>query len=263
MEPHKENGEKAGWKETLQAVWLALTDWFDGNLFLNLIFAVLLVFISTAFFVKWKMSQEFDKQIEPALNTIYTYMATATDEEYENIASELRHSLILRTLDTEDQNYLDLIPNTATACLFDQENDGGIYLAALNTGELYPLEPAPDTDKDGHTGIRFGYDEVSRSNVTFQFAPSGDASSIYLSRENGEVSVQRMKRYFCEACFNELVEILTNKNVLEFVIFDVETQTIYPIVECAEYDIADHEVTITRDHGYGGNDYQITLSCAG
>ena len=209
--------------------------------------AVVVFFISL--FIRWQINQQL-KKAEAVYNTIYAFMATATEEEYNEITEELRHSLVLRTLTEDDLPYLDLIPNTAADCPLDRNLSNGLYLVALNTGTLYSIDP----EQTVHSNLRFGYDEVSRSQLLFASEPG--TTAVTLTREDGEVSVQRMKGIFCEDCFSALAEIQVDTNVLEFVLFDSAAHAFYPIMESGEYTIENYNVSILRD----GTDYGLTVS---
>lgn len=202
-------------------------------------------------FGAWQMNQQL-KRVEAVYNTIYAFMATATEEEYDEITEELRHSLVLRTLTAGDLAYLDLIPNTADDCPLDRELNASLYLAALNTGTLYPIAPEETAD----AAFRFGYDEVSQSRVLIE--SGAGTTAVTLTRDGGEVSVQRMKGIFCGDCFSALAEVQTGSPVLEFVLFDAQTHTIYPIAESAEYTFERCTATILRD----GEDYIISVVSA-
>ena len=202
-------------------------------------------------FNAWQVNQQL-KRAEAVYNTTYTFMATATEEEYDEITEELRHSLVLRTLTEDDLPYLDLIPNTAVNCPLDRNLSDGLYLVALNTGTLYSIAPEPNS----HSNLRFGYDEVSRSRLLFASGPGTTAAT--LTREDGEVSVQRMKGIFCEDCFFALAEIQADTTVLEFALFAPAAHGFYPIVESGEYTIENYHVSILRD----GTDYELNVSLA-
>ena len=98
------------------------------------------------------------------------------------------------------------------------------------------------------------YDEVSRSRLLFASEPG--TTAVTLTREDGEVSVQRIKALFCEDCFSALADIQVDTNVLEFVLFDSAAHAFYPIMESGEYTIENYNVSILRD----GNDYELTVS---
>lgn len=199
----------------------------------------------------WQANREF-KKAEAVYNTIYAFMATATEEEYDAITSELRHSLVLRTLSADDLPYLDLIPNTAGDCPLDREWSNGLYLAALNTGELYPIAPEPA----GSATLRFGYDEVSRSQILMESEPG--VTTVTLTRDSGEVSVQRMKGIFCEGCFSALAEAQTGAAVLEFALFDPSAHELYPIAGSGKYPIGNYSISMLHD----GNCWELTVALA-
>ena len=215
------------------------------------LFFIAVVVFFMSLFIYWQINQQL-KKAEAVYNTIYAFLATATEEEYDEITEELRHSLVLRTLTEDDLPYLDLIPNTAADCPLDRNLSDGLYLVALNTGALYSIDPA----RTAHSNLRFGYDEVSQSRILLDSQPG--TTAITLTRDGGEVSIQRMKGIFCEDCFSSLVETLTKKNVLEFVLYAPSPRSLSPITEAGEYIIGDFSVSILRK----GNDYEITADLA-
>ena len=212
-------------------------------------FAVIIACLLIMLFSAWQTNREL-KKAEAVYNTIYAFMATATGEEYGEITAELRHSLVLRTLSMDDLPYLDLIPNTAEDCPLDREWSGGLYLAALNTGELYAIAPEPA----GHATLRFGYDEVSRSQIRMESELG--ITTVTLTRDDGEVSIQRMKRIFCEDCFSALVESQTGSTVLEFALFDPGTHELYPIAESGKYAIGNYSISMLHT----GSSCELTVA---
>lgn len=81
------------------------------------------------------------KGMEAFLNTVFTYMATATDDEYEEIAQTIRHDLIYSPYREDIENLIQYIPNTAESCCLEQKSyPTRINLVFPNTGELYGLD---------------------------------------------------------------------------------------------------------------------------
>lgn len=234
---------------------------FDNVLLLHLLIALAAVFAVAMAVTGWQIRRQ-TAQFRLALDTLTAYLSTATEEEYGDIAGEIHNSLILRTLSAEDLPYLDLIPNTAQDCPLEQAcytQAGGLYLVALNTGELYDLSPG-QTGDGGVFWTRFGYDEVSRSSIVIRCEPEPGTLEVHLSREGGEVSVQRMKRLFCEESIRQLAGVLTGGSVLEFVLFDASDLTLYPIAESAEYQLEHYAVSILRDTETDLNSYDLSIT---
>lgn len=240
---------------------------------LNYVLAIAIVFALTSILMRWQYSRIVDDsldQMEQVLNTIYAYMATATNDEYADIADEIHHSLILRSLGLENMEYINMIPNTSTDCPLDtQHYQPGPFLVSVNTGEMYSLavydddRPASKAGEYGNMSTDGGHDDVSQTNMFFMTLPDDGTMSVSLSRDDGEISVMRIKQHFCDDCIAQLADTLVDKSVLELVIYDPDTHAIYPIVESAEYVIGDYCIDISRDTERRWNDYDLDVTYVG
>ena len=240
--------------------------WLDTGLMLNALLIMAITFVGCFGMMQWRYNKEIG-ELEDMLYMISSFMATATEDEYQDIADELHHSLVKRTLTEDDLKYLEYIPNTAENCPFEAtDRAGGPYLVALNTGTFYDLAvyteeyPLEDKGQYGPYTMDFGYDEVSLTNIFFDFDRDSGTATVELARKNGEISIHRLKDQFCDECIRDLAEILAHKSVMEFVIYDAATDTIYPIVESAEYEAGDYAISITRNVETSHNDYVLTVS---
>lgn len=65
--------------------------WFRADCFGSFFLAFSTVVIIAMLFSIWQANREF-KKAEAVYNTIYAFIATATEEEYDAITAELRHS---------------------------------------------------------------------------------------------------------------------------------------------------------------------------
>lgn len=260
------NDNKEKWTKKIGRYFREAFSWFDAGLMLNATLIMAITFAGCFAMMQWKFNRELGK-VEEVLYTISSFMTTATEDEYRDIADELHYSMVKRTLSEDDLKYLDYIPNTAENCPFeDTGHTSGPYLVALNTGKLYDLAVYTEEyplEKKGQYGpytMDFGYDEVSQTNIFLDFDRDSGTAEVDLARKNGEISIHRLKGYFCEECIRELAELLAYKSVLEFVVYDAETDTIYPIVESAEYEAGDYAISITRNVETGHNDYLLSVS---
>ena len=102
--------------------------------------AVTFVFLSIGIMVGniWTNHRN-QKDMEELLGTIATYMATATDDEYEEIAQTIRHDLVYSQYGQDIENLIRFIPNTADGCCLERGFPERINLVFLNTGEAYSL----------------------------------------------------------------------------------------------------------------------------
>ena len=57
------------------------------------------------------------KDMEEFLGTVVTYMATATDDEYEEIAQTIQHDLVYSQYGQDVRNLIRYIPNTTDGCI--------------------------------------------------------------------------------------------------------------------------------------------------
>ena len=148
------------------------------------------------------------KDMEEFLGTVVTYMATATDDEYEEIAQTIRHDLVYSQYGQDVENLIRYIPNTADGCCLERELPERINLVFLNTGAAYGLEI---------------FDMMSNPN-------SGSATAS-IDRGRGIVSAHKMKTHFCDDCIREILTIVEDEFIDEAVIYDAEEKTFYPVTE--------------------------------
>ena len=109
--------------------------------------AVTFAFISISIMIGnvWT-SHRNQKDMEEFLKTVVTYMATATDDEYEEIAQTIRHDLVYSQYGQDIENLIRYIPNTADGCCLERGFPERINLVFLNTGEAYGLEIFDETE---------------------------------------------------------------------------------------------------------------------
>lgn len=82
-----------------------------------------------------------DAYTEEIIGMIAAYMASATSDEYDEIAQSIRNDLVFSEFGENIENAIKYIPNTAETCRTCMENyPGQIYLVSVNTGQLYELD---------------------------------------------------------------------------------------------------------------------------
>ena len=123
-----------------------------------------------------RVSRKNEKDVEEVMNKIGAYMASATDDEYGEIAKSIRHDLILGTFGQDTAKAIQYIPNTSKDCRTCMESyPAQAYLLCNNTGELYSLDLFEnDEDINGASGgtiMSFGYDEISETSIRITKSP--------------------------------------------------------------------------------------------
>lgn len=168
-----------------------------------------------------------NEDLQKVFDTICTYLATATDDEYEEIAQSIRHDLVYSQYSENIENLIQFIPNTADECrLEDVKYPERVNFVFLNTGELYGLdiygqgETPESSENSGSTMLTFGYDEISEENLIICKQPGDGTAEVTFSRQRGIVSVQKMKSVFCDDCIKKILQISDDVLVNEAVIYD-------------------------------------------
>lgn len=173
-----------------------------------------------------QVNYKINKSIEATLNMIAAYIVTTTDDEYDDIAQQIRHDLILHT---NAKQLVQYIPNTATQCLACQrEHPSQVYLLAVNTGELYSMDretPQPS----GTISFSSGYDEISQTDLDIVMDGDLNYNTASLTQERDIVSIHRMKTIFCDDCLDKILAVIDGQLITSFVFFSTENNTFYPI----------------------------------
>lgn len=207
-----------------------------------------------------RVSNQNNKDMQEALNMIAAYMASATKDEYDDIAESIRHDLVFSEFGEDIENFIQYIPNTAENCRACMESyPAQAYLVCTNTGQLYELDlydkgEEPDSAQSG-MNLSFGYDEISQTSVHVTKIPSQKKGSAEIFRGRGIVSVYRMKSLFCDDCIREMLNTVKNQLVEEFVIFDTEQKIFYPIDSETQVRIGDYNL----ETEYVSGDYEIVV----
>lgn len=206
-------------------------------------------------FCNIRISRQNKQDTEEVLSTIATYMATATDDEYEKIAQSIRNDLVFSEYGQDIESLINYIPNTADSCCLERESYlERINIVFLNTGEIYGLdiyeEEGTIEDEQESTGIRysFGYDEISETSLHIQKYLSEKNGTATIYRKRRIVSAQKIKDHFCDNCIRDILSTTENELVNEAVICDIEEKKFYPISE-GELKIGDYNLLVTYEEG--------------
>ncbi len=62
--------------------------------------------------------RQYEQDIENTLNMIAAYFATATKDEYDEIAQTIRHDLVFSKYDKDMEILIQYVPNTSKSCPF-------------------------------------------------------------------------------------------------------------------------------------------------
>ena len=133
---------------------------------------IIIVFLAAVTFSNYRANRECAERLAQIMDTVNTYLATATEDEYEEIAETIRHDLVYSQYNEDIENLIQYIPNTADGCCL--ERDGYLSwanLVFLNTGELYGLDvfetgDLPEPEEEGYSvQLTCGYDEISEASI--------------------------------------------------------------------------------------------------
>lgn len=207
-------------------------------------------------------SRQNAEDMADLVNMIATYMATATDSEYEKIAETIRHDLVFSESGNDVETLIQYIPNTAEGCKLERESyPFRACLVFPNTGELYELDfyeeaDSPDSiEEQNCLQYSFGYDEISETHISIATYPGEEERSADIQRGRGIVSAQRMKNLFCDTCIREMLHTMKGKGVEEVLICDLEQKKFYPVEE-GTLQIGSYELEIM----YRNGDYTIEIA---
>lgn len=199
-----------------------------------------------------------NKETEELFGFLSTYLATATDDEYEAIAREIRDDLVYSEYGQNIDNLIQYVPNTADECCL--ERDAGFIermnFVFLNTGESYGLDVydtvEPVSVQQHYSGICMtsGYDEISESTVSITSDRTEGTATATIDRGRGIVSVHKMKATFCDDCIQKILEVTDGELVETAVLYDSEEEKFYPVSD-GRLEIGDYTYeTKYEDGGY-------------
>lgn len=217
----------------------------------------------TMFHILWANYHQ-NKDMEKTISLIAAYMASATKDEYDDIAKTIRHDLVCSEFGEDIENFIQYIPNTADYCRTCMDNySAQVFLICTNTGESYPLDLFRNGEEpDAHYGgaeLSFGYDEISQTHLHITKSPGQKEGYAELYRKNGIVSMHRMKNLFCDNCIQAILNIVSKQAIGEFVIFNPQEKVFYPIEAGTVTQIGDYTLE-TKSEKEG---YKITIRYVG
>ena len=95
-----------------------------------------------------KAAKENAEDVEAFEKMIAAYIASATEDEYEEVARTLRRDLVFGDFSKNKKEYIQYIPNTADPCrLYLNTFPSQVYLLCNNTGMLYSLDIFEDGNR--------------------------------------------------------------------------------------------------------------------
>ena len=205
------------------------------------------------------------KAMEEVLDTIATYLATATEDEYGEIAQAIRHDFVYSQYGQDMENLIQYIPNTADGCCLERARyPERVNLVFLNTGETYGLDIFDKSKliasqrENCSTMISFGYDEISQAHILIIKNPNLDSGTVYIDRGRGIVSTHKMKSQCWDDCIREILNTVEDEFMDEAVLYDAEEKKFYPITE-DDLQIGDYSFYMSYEEG----GYKIEIEYTG
>ena len=213
-------------------------------------FVILLIGINNL-----RIDRKNTADMEEAMNLITSYLESATNDEYDEIAQTIRHDLVFSNYGEDIEKYVQHIPNTSDKCRACKGSyPAQAVLVSLNTGESYSLDlfehGMDPEDYQGNTQLTFGYDEISQTSIHISKSPGENEGTAEIERGNCIVSIHRMKRLFCDDCIEAMLRVVENQAIEELVILDTEKDIFYPIEDEGEVQIGDYNLKMEYKNGY-------------
>lgn len=227
--------------------------------FLTCMVMVAFVLLAVGINTLWVRHQN-NKDMDAIIDTIAVYMASATRDEYDEIAGTIRHDLIVSEYSGNMEKFIPYIPNTADNCRTCMESYlAQVYLVCVNTGEIYSLDPFEKCDNPivdfGGTVFSFGYDEVSQTRLYIAKRHEEKECTAEIECERRIISIHRMKTIFCDDCIQEILNTVEHQLMEAFVLFDAEEKIFYPIEDDTAVQTGNYSLKIE----YRSSDYKITI----
>lgn len=205
-------------------------------------------------------NRQYERDVEDTLSMIATYFATATEDEYDEIAQTIRHDFVFSEYGRDMENLIQYIPNTSEGCPTCRESyPAQAFLVCVNTGETYSLDiyhidENPD-EESGGMRLTFGYDEISEASIhiTTQQGTQDGYAEIYRGRRI--VSAHKMKSVFCDDCIREILNTIDGQLLEEVVLFDAEQKAFYPVKDEETLQIGSYGLSVSYDSG----DFRIDI----
>lgn len=231
------------------------------HVYMGCFIAVILAIVANSLMIIDSRKDEA-ADMEKLMNTVYSYMATATDQEFDNMTEKIRNDLVLSTYNKDQWQYAKMIPNTSQECRLEQDIGGHVFIVTVNTGNLYSLnlkhESIIDSEGSGTT-IDSGYDEISGGSLSVYKDSDRDSAKVSVSSNRRIISVQQMKKSICDKCIEQILDVNSSSMYPEFVIFDKQEYKFYPVERDAEYKLEEYRL----DMGYsssGSLEIDVSLS---
>lgn len=221
----------------------------------------IIVFLAAITFSNYRANRESAESLAQVMDAVNTYLATATEDEYEEIAETIRHDMVYSQYNEDIENLIRYIPNTADGCCL--ERDGYLSranLVFLNTGEMYGLDvfetgDLPESEEEGYSvQLTCGYDEISEASIHITKERGAGTGTADFNRGRGITSVHKMKEKFCDDCIRKILDTVENEAVGEAVIYDTVEKKFYPVTE-GTMRIGDYEFQT----GYEQGNYEIQI----
>lgn len=221
----------------------------------------IIVFLAAVTVSNYRTNRMNAENLAKVLDTVNTYLATATEDEYEEIAETIRHDLVYSQYNEDIEYLIQYIPNTADGCCL--ERDGYLSrsnLVFLNTGEMYGLDvfetgELPEPEEEGYSvQLTCGYDEISEASIHITKERGSGTGTADFYRGRDIISVHKMKEKFCDDCIREILDTVENEAVGEAVIYDTVEKKFYPVTE-GTMQIGDYEFQT----GYEQGNYEIQI----
>lgn len=204
----------------------------------------------------FRAERRSDAAMEELLNMVVSYMESAMEDEYDEIARTIRHDLVFSIYEKDMEKYIRYIPNTSKICRACKGSyPAQAVLVSLNTGESYPLDVyergTEPEDCQGNMRLTCGYDEISRTSIRISKNPGENRVVTEIERGSGVVSVHKMKRLFCDGCIRAMLDTVEEQTMGELVICDTKKDVFYPVGDESKAQIGDYALEIKyRDRGY-------------
>lgn len=205
-----------------------------------------------------RTERQYERDMEDALNMIATYFATATKDEYDEIAQSIRHDLVFSKYGKDIENLIQYIPNTSEHCPTCQESyPSHAYLICVNSGEQYSLDlyyTGEDLNEETRgTYLSCGYDEISKTSIYVTTRLQNGFAKIH--RGEKIISAQKMKSVFCDNCITKILNTIDGQPLEEVVLFDAEQKKFYPVEDRTVVQIGNYEMAVSNSIG----DFRIDI----
>ena len=154
----------------------------------------------------FRINRRNDAAMEELLNMVISYVESATQDEYDEIAQTIRNDLVFRKYEKDIEKYIRYIPNTSEKCRACKGSyPAQAVLISLNTGESYSLDlferGIDPEDYQGNTLSTFGYDEISQTSIHISKSPGENKGLAEIER--GDESKAQIGDYALETEYKD------------------------------------------------------------